>query len=353
MTNAVTVREESRALTPAQQRTEQIRSALVSRLPAILPAGLSAERFEAVTIQAIAKNPQLMEADPSSVVMAVLEAAQLGLEPTGSLSRAWLVTYRSKESPRPLAQLMIGYQGLVDLARRSGEVEKVWARVVYNGDEFTVEYGSTERIIHHPRLGATDPASITHVYAIALLKGGQQMFEVMTRDEVERVRARSRAANSGPWVTDTGEMYKKTVVRRLAKSLPLTAEAREAIARDDEREFAPRPEPEQRPDPAVSVRERLAKRRQALQDAPQAVEAVEVAPEAAPAESAPQRSSEAPVADAPKRQRPQRCGAQSDPALGEVVACVLTAGHAFADGKPSAHQAEDGTKFPQRKEAAS
>lgn len=322
----IVVREESRALTPAQQRTEGIRKSLIQRLPAILPNGMSEERFAAVTMQAIARNPDLMNADPTSVIMAVLEAAQLGLEPTGSLSRAWLVTYKDQ------ASLMIGYQGLVDLARRSGEVKKVVARTVYEGDEFAVEYGTNESITHTPLLATTDPSRISHVYAIAWLANGDTVFDVMTREQVDAIRARSRSANRGPWVTDYAEMAKKTVVRRLMKSLPLTAEVMDAVQRDDERSFG------QQEAPATSSRTDAVKAMVAAkvlpaQDAPGAAEDPIVVSESAPVVSAAGQTETVGHAR-------EICGAASDPALGDQVYCVLEPGHKLA------HTADDGTKFP-------
>lgn len=330
MSNELAVREESRALTPAQQRTEHIRQALVQRLPSILPNGMSEERFAAVTVQAIAKNPDLLNADPATVIMASLEAAQLGLEPTGSLSRAWMVTYGEK------AQLMIGYQGLIDLARRSGEVKKVVARVVYDGDVFAVEYGTNESITHTPALATSDPSAITHVYAIAWLANGDTSFDVMTKEQVDAIRARSRSANKGPWVTDYAEMAKKTVVRRLMKALPLTAEVMDAVQRDDERWFGQVEASVDANSRAAAVRALVASKTQPAQDAPGAVAEVEVVPDATVVAAAVQQAE----TDGQAR---EICGAASDPALGEQVYCVLDPGHKLA------HTSDDGTKFPAHK----
>jgi recombination protein RecT len=321
MTDMV-VREE-RALTPAQERTEKIRAAMAHRLPAILPNGMSPERFEAVTIQAIAKNPDLMDCTPQSIIMAVLEAAQLGLEPTGSLSRAWLIPFKGE------ATLMIGYQGYVDLARRSGEVSKVWSRVVYEGDDFSVEYGTHEGIHHIPLLETTDPTKITHVYAIALLKDGATVFDVMTKAQVDGIRARSRSANKGPWVSDYAEMGRKTITRRLIKSLPLTAEVIEAIQRDDEREFSSPPDPVESRTSSVKA---ALQARLGTQNAPGPIDVPEVAVSSPPAVSAEEQPKPGATADI--------CGATSNPDLGEVEICTLDAGHKLA------HTSSTGTKFP-------
>lgn len=209
---------------------------LAPQIVKTLPNNMSIDRFQAVTFQAIARNPDLVDCEPASIILAVLEAASLGLEPTGSLSQAWLVPYKPAGARHPRAQLMIGVRGLEELARRSGRVSSITSRVVYQGDEFEVWFGTDEKIVHRPSF-VTDPTKITATYAIAHLTDGGQVFDVMTKDQIDAIRARSKAKNSGPWSTDYPEMARKTVVRRLAKTLPLSIEARDAIERDDELEF--------------------------------------------------------------------------------------------------------------------
>jgi recombination protein RecT len=230
---------------------------------------------------------------------------------------------------------MIGYQGYVDLARRSGDVAKVWARVVYGGDEFSVEYGTHEGVHHVPMLATSDPTMVTHVYAIALLRDGITDFEVMTKAQVDGIRARSRSANKGPWVSDYAEMAKKTVVRRLVKRLPLTVEVMEAITRDDEREFSAPPEhAESR---TASVKAALQAKLAPVQDAPGPAETPEPTNDPLPLASADQQADNHATADGD-----DICGRTSDPDLGEVEVCVLDAGHKLA------HTSSTGTKFPNR-----
>lgn len=232
--------ESAVAVVPKQkEQVAVIERELVRLAPQIarqLPNGMSEERFQTVTLQALAKNPDLLACDPASVILAVLDAASVGLEPTGVLSQAWLVPFRQKDAGKSRAQLMIGYNGYRTLARRSGEVSSIEARVVYEGDHFEVHYGSDQRIVHRPSF-ENDPATITHAYAITRMKDGTQLFDIMTRAELDGIRARSRSANKGPWVTDTAEMDRKTVIRRHVKALPLTVEATRVIERDDEAEF--------------------------------------------------------------------------------------------------------------------
>lgn len=251
----------STALT-IRERTEAIAAVLDDRreaLQAFLPTPRHVERFRRVILQSLAKNPDLLAADGSSIVSAAFEAARLGLEPSGAIGGAHLVRYGQT------VQLIVDYRGLVELARRSDEILSIAARVVREGEEFHVHYGSHAGIEHEFDMAAStaDPSNIVAVYAIAKLRGGGEQFDVMTKDEIEAIRAKSRAGNNGPWRTDWAEMAKKTVLRRLCKLLPLTVEAREALDREDEVERAAAPVSE----PPSGLRDVIAQRTAALEQA--------------------------------------------------------------------------------------
>ncbi len=209
------------------ERNKQVRAILERQKDQIamaLPRHISVDRMLRVVLTSIRRTPKLLECDQMSLLGAVMEAAQLGLEPDGVLGHAYLVPYGKK------VQLIPGYKGLIDLARRSGNVESIQARAVYEGDEFDFAYGDTPFLTHKP---TADPGELLAVYAIAKLKGGETVFEVMWRTQVETIRKRSMAANNGPWVTDYDEMARKTAVRRLVKYLPLSAEVARAVTLDD------------------------------------------------------------------------------------------------------------------------
>jgi recombination protein RecT len=229
-------------------------TAMVPVLRDILPTATEQGRFVRVVAKAIIENPKLMECTRSSLVAAIHEAAQLGLEPTGLLGSAYLVPYsrsfkvgntwhKVKE-----AKLIPGYRGLIDLARRSGEIDGIEAKVVRRRDHFRLVEG-TNPGIEHERFVADpldkpeerDPGPIVGFYMVATLRGGHQQTEWMTADEVDAIRKRSKAADDGPWVTDYAEMGRKTVVRRGSKYLPLTTEFRRALELDEEAERAAEP----------------------------------------------------------------------------------------------------------------
>lgn len=220
---------ENTALATSQPQ-HPIVAALDQRLPAIadmLGDAAAANRFKRVVIQAVIKNPDLMNCSPNSIVDAVMDSAAIGIEPTGTLGGAYLVPYGRK------ATLIVGYRGLIELARRSGEIDSIEAHVVREGDEFEYEYGTNAHVRHVPQLDAPADRPLTYVYGVARLRGGAVQFEVMTRAQVDAIRSRSASGRSGPWATDYDEMARKTVVRRLVKYLPIAVEARDVIERDD------------------------------------------------------------------------------------------------------------------------
>ncbi|EBP9973868.1 recombination protein RecT, partial [Salmonella enterica subsp. enterica] len=177
--------------------------------------------------------PALGDCDTMSFVSAIVQCSQLGLEPGGALGHAYLLPFgnRNEKSGKKNVQLIIGYRGMIDLARRSGQIASLSARVVREGDDFSFEFGLEEKLVHRP--GENEDAPVTHVYAVARLKDGGTQFEVMTRKQIELVRAQSKAGNNGPWVTHWEEMAKKTAIRRLFKYLPVSIEIQRAVSMDE------------------------------------------------------------------------------------------------------------------------
>jgi recombination protein RecT len=187
-----------------------------------LPKHLPAERFARIAITATTRTPKLLECTPASVMKCLLDLSAMGLEPDGR--RAYLIPY-AKE-----CTLIVSYMGLIELIRRSGDVDSIRAETVCEKDEFSWSNGE---IIHEINWRESR-GEVQAVYAVAKMKSGETQSATMTRDEVEAIRKRSRAGTSGPWVTDWAEMAKKTAVRRLSKMLPLSAEIFQQVAQDDE-----------------------------------------------------------------------------------------------------------------------
>jgi len=174
----------------------------------------------------------LPECSPVSILKSLTDLAAVGLEPgTGPMAMAYLVPFRN--GPQWEAQPVIGYRGLVSLARRSGEFQDLHAAVVYAKDEFDVDLGSSPRVVHKPYLGADqDRGAIVGAYCVARFLNGGQQIEFMRRVDIERVRDKfsKSAARGGPWRDNFEAMAIKTVIRRAAKHWPLSVELQDAIA---------------------------------------------------------------------------------------------------------------------------
>lgn len=201
----------------------------LQQLRAALPSHFPAERMARLALTAFRTNRDLQRCNPSSIMASIMTASQLGLEPNVQ-GQCYLVPYGQE------CQLIIGYQGLLDLVRRSGQVKMIAARVVYSGDEFGISYETTPPFFHRPDLTRTKAAKIIGVYAHAILTSGEHVFEYMTTDDVEAVRQRGRVKSGGPWSTDWSEMARKTCLKRATKYLPKSVQMIDALELADKAE---------------------------------------------------------------------------------------------------------------------
>lgn len=197
-------------------------------IAAAIPKHMNAERLMKVAQTAITSTPALLDCYVPTLLGGIIQCAQMGLEPNTVLGHAYLIPYQNKKKNRRDAQVVIGYKGLIDLARRSGQVVSIAAHAVRKDDLFVYEYGLHEELKHIPAEG--DRGDITHFYAVAHMKDGGHAFEVMTRKQVEKIRDQG---NKNPvWSEHFEEMGRKTAIRRLAKYLPLSVEFATGIAQD-------------------------------------------------------------------------------------------------------------------------
>lgn len=231
-----------------------IRQNLVAMAPsfkAALPAHISVEKFTRVAQTAITGDPDLLEADRQTLFAACVRLAQDGLLPDGR--EAALVIFNSKAPGggwMKKVQAMPMIAGVLKKLRQSGEVAKISAQVVYDQDEFVVSYGFDEDVTHRPPALDKPRGKPIGAYATAVLTDGSRLLEVMGLEEIERVRNVSRSKDKGPWVDWWSEMARKTVMRRLAKRLPMSSDRDQDVFERDET-LAPEPEAvEHRPAPA-------------------------------------------------------------------------------------------------------
>ena len=207
-----------------------------------LPKHMDADRMARIALTTIRTNPKLLECSVPSLLGAVMQAAQLGLEP-GLIGHCYLVPFKNGKTGQSEVQFIIGYKGMIDPARRSGNIESIYAHAVYANDTFEYEYGLHPKLVHKPAM--TDRGEFIGAYAVAHFKDGGYQFEFMPKEEIEKRRKRSKAANAGPWVTDYEEMAKKTVIRHMWKYLPISIEIQQQAAQDEvvRKDVTAEPEP--------------------------------------------------------------------------------------------------------------
>lgn len=218
-----------------------------NQLASVAAKHMSPERMMRVVANAIRTTPKLQEAEPLSMLGALMNCAALGLEPNTQLGHAYLVPFWNNRKNVTEVQVIIGYKGYIDLARRSGMLMSIHADVVYSDDQhFSSEYGSNQHLKHVPgprkgdRLGA---------YCHIKVKNGDLTGEghvYMTKDEILAIRDASQGWNSAkrfnktaesPWSAHADRMWAKTAVRRIANSgeMPMSIEFMTAMEVDDTR----------------------------------------------------------------------------------------------------------------------
>lgn len=215
-------------------------------LAKMLPKTLSIDRLLKVAQIAATTTPALAKCDVPSLVGAIGQCAQMGLEPNTVLGHAYLVPFNTKRKDSEgrerwvnSVQVIIGYKGLIDLARRSGQIVSIAAHEVCANDRFELVYGLDEKLNHVPAMG--ERGDVIGFYAVAKLKDGGHSFEFMSAHQVLQIRDASQGWQQAlkyktegrhPWSAHFVEMGRKTVIRRLAKYLPLSIEFQTAVALD-------------------------------------------------------------------------------------------------------------------------
>ena len=239
--NAPALTEEQQKAVVLKERKQKVSGLLERYAPQLaqaLPKFLTPDKMMRVALTAMNKNPKLLECTQTSLIGSILTSAQLGLLPDEVLGEAYLIPFKNNRANRMECQFMIGYKGLCTLAYRSGVVQSVQARAVFKGDEFEFEMGLNERLVHKPK-GNKNPTEITHFYSIVRMKEGGYVMNVMTREEVEKIRNESAnykfayKKEETVWGKYFEEMGCKTVLRRIMKYVPMSSEVMRAIGQDE------------------------------------------------------------------------------------------------------------------------
>lgn len=212
--------------------------AQLEELRKALPPGLSVERFARMALTLVKSDPEMLELGSTpegtkSLITAFHRCAQLGLEVGPDLGQAYLLPFRVRDTLT--LQFILGYKGILTMARRSGALRRLDVHEVYQNDEFEYSYGLNGTLHHRPTL-EKDRGPIICYYGFAEFTDGGYYYTVLTLDDIDSRKQRSASVKAGrksPWDTDPIAMSKKTVVRAMAPYLPLSVEAQDAIADDE------------------------------------------------------------------------------------------------------------------------
>ena len=223
------------AATETEKKKKELIGLINTMQPAIkkaLPTVITPERFTRMVLSAISSNEQLQKCEKNSFLGAMMQAAQLGVEPNTPLGQAYILPYYDHGTLK--AQFELGYKGLIDLAYRSGEVSIIDAQVVYANDDFDYELGLEPKLKHKPALSNRGKPIL--YYAMFRTKSGGFGFQVMSYEDCqEHAKKYSKAVQKGtssPWNSNFDEMAKKTVLKKALKYAPLKSDYARQLTTD-------------------------------------------------------------------------------------------------------------------------
>ena len=221
---------------------EMVRDLLVAKKPVfseVLNSEIAAKDFCRVALTMIQETPKLMECTEASLYTSLLKAAQLQLNCDGLLGEAYLVPFKDKRQGL-IAQLLIGYKGLINLAMNTGHYKDVRARVVWSKDPFEISLGTDEYIKHEP--SEFEEGEMRGCYAVAVGKDGTPTFEFMFAKKIwTHAKQYSKTwdkknkvfYSDSIWKTNPEMAFKKTLIRKLCNRLPLSPKVKALLARED------------------------------------------------------------------------------------------------------------------------
>ena len=197
-----------------------------------LPSVITPERFTRMALSCLNTTPKLAECSQMSFLSALMNAAQLGLEPNTPTGQAYLIPFRNKG--RMECQFQVGYKGLLDLVYRNPDIQTVQAQCVYENDTFEYELGLEPRLVHKPAL--KDRGEMLCVYALWKSQNGGFGFEVMSKEDIDahaKKFSQGFSSSYSPWKTNYEEMAKKTVIKKCLKYAPIRSDFTRQISNDE------------------------------------------------------------------------------------------------------------------------
>ena len=223
---------EKSAAVKTQRSMKDLIVSMEGQIAKALPSVITPERFTRMVLTAMSTNKDLQLCTPNSFLGAMMQAAQLGVEPNTPLGQAYLIPYKNKGTLE--CQFQLGYKGMIDLAYRSGEVKDIQAHEVHENDTFEYELGLEPKLKHIPAM--SNRGAVIMYYAIFHTKDGGYGFNVMSVDDVQehaKKYSKSYGASFSPWKSNFDEMAKKTVLKRCLKYAPIKTEFARSISADE------------------------------------------------------------------------------------------------------------------------
>ncbi len=222
---------------PMKELRATLEGPMRAEIAKALPKDIDPDRFIRTAITAVQMNPRLAEADRRSLFAACMRAAQDGLMPDGREAVLNIYPTKLKEGGKEfwidMVQFLPMVRGLLKAMRNSGEVASVDAAAVYEKDEFAFERGDEPRIVHRPYMGADEPGDVIAAYVIVKLKNGEVHREVMSKRDIEKVRAASKAPNGPGWTKWYDQFAIKSAIKRAYKLLPSSSDRLDRVIEHD------------------------------------------------------------------------------------------------------------------------
>lgn len=213
---------------------------------------LQPDRLTRIALNALSRSDQLMKCTRQSILLAIMDCVQVGLEPGGPLGHAYLVPFRNSRNNTHEATPIIGYKGYVTLAMRSGMfLGPPYVHLVHEADTFELDLGAGDPPRHtfDYRIPTSDRGGVLGGYCVGKFNKGGSHVEWMSLEDINKIKKRSKSANASfsPWKTDEGQMQRKTIIRRAKNYWPITGdmvvELAGAFGVDERSETGDRPDP--------------------------------------------------------------------------------------------------------------
>lgn len=221
--------------------TQIMRNQLEKMLPEfgkVISKTMSPERFTRIALTLFNSDERFREVEPKSFLSALMQCAQVGLEPNTALGEAYIIPYMNHQTKKMEINYQLSYKGLLKLAYNSNEYETIYAHEVHEGDKFEYAYGLEKKLIHVP---SDIPSNvITHYYAVYKLKNGGSDFVVWSKARVEQ-HAKNFSRNyffqgsvneKSVWFKHFDSMAKKTAIIDVLKYAPKSVELAAALNLD-------------------------------------------------------------------------------------------------------------------------